>query len=333
MKILVTGSTGFIGSQLVRRLAGLGHDVRAFHRPTSTLRMLEGLPVEHAVGDLTQSDSIQAALEGIEVVFHVAAMLGGRDEPGRMYAVTVEGTRAVLKAARTAGVRRFIHTSSVAALGVPARSQVSGGIVPFINEKHTWNYRPEYWPYGYAKYLAELEVQRATAQGLDTVIVNPSLVFGPGDVYRQNNSLIMQIARQKLPVVVQGGVNAVHIDDVIDGHLAALERGHCGERYILGGENLSILQLVQLIGKVVGKPAPKVMVPVWLVKTLARPIQMLDAFLPIPVETSILRLAGRYFYYDLQKSQSELGLNAPRPTAQAIAEAYQWFQEVGAAEN
>jgi dihydroflavonol-4-reductase len=330
MKILVTGSTGFIGSQLVRRLVESGHDVRAFHRPTSTQRMLEGLPVEHALGDLTQSDSIQAAMQDIDVVFHVAALLGGRDDPGRMYAVTVEGTRAVLQAARAAGVQKFVHTSSVAALGVPAQPQASGLQPLMMNENHTWNYRPEYWPYGYAKYLAELEVQRAVATGLDAVIVNPSVVYGPGDIYRQNSSLVMQIAHQRLRLATSGGVNVVHIDDVIDGHLAALERGQCGGRYILGGENITIVDLVKMIGEVVGKPPPSVTIPANLVKTLARPVKLIEAFLSIPVDTTILRLAGRYFYYDLRKSHSELGLAAPRPAKQAIIDAYNWFREVGA---
>jgi dihydroflavonol-4-reductase len=330
MKILVTGSTGFIGSQLVRRLVETGHDVRAFHRPTSTPRTLEGLPVEHAVGDLTQPESIQAAMQGVDIVFHAAALLGGREDPGRMYAVTVEGTRTVLQAAQAAGVQRFIHTSSVAALGVPEQQQAAGMPPTLINENHTWNYRAEHWPYGYAKYLAELEVQRAVANGLHAVIVNPSQVFGPGDVYRQSNSLVMQIAQQRLPVLTSGGLNAVHSDDVIDGHLAALARGKCGERYILGGENITIVDLAKMIGGVVGKPPPKVVIPSGLVKALLGPVRLLEPFLSLPVDTSILRLTGRYFYYDLRKSHSELGLSSSRPAIQAITDAYQWFQEIGA---
>jgi dihydroflavonol-4-reductase len=331
MKILVTGSTGFIGAQLVRRLVEQGHEVRAFHRPTSTQRMLEGLPVEHVLGDLTRPESLQAAVRDVEVVFHVAALLGRREEPGRLYAVTVEGTRAVLDAAQKAGVRKFVHTSSVAALGVPAQTRVKNIQPPLLNENHTWNFRPEHWPYGYAKYLAELEVQRAVADGLDAIIVNPALVFGPGDVYRQNKSFVMQIARQRLPVIVNGGVNVVHIDDVIDGHLAALERGQTGERYIVGGENLSIGEMVKMISTVVGKPAPVVVAPAGLIKAAVRPMRLLEPFLPLPFEMSILRLADRYFYYDLRKSQSELGLAAQRPAMDAFTDAYNWFLAVGAA--
>src|SRR5512142_1632231 len=119
MNVLVTGSTGFLGAQLCRELLAQGHLVRAFHRASSPMRLLEGLEVEHALGDLTQPETIQAAMEGIEAVFHTAAWMGGHDQPGRQYAVTVEGTRNVMQAARKAGVKRVIHTSSAAALGVP----------------------------------------------------------------------------------------------------------------------------------------------------------------------------------------------------------------------
>ncbi|HSV86266.1 MAG TPA: NAD-dependent epimerase/dehydratase family protein [Levilinea sp.] len=330
MNILVTGSTGFIGSHLVRKLIEMGHTVRAFYRSSSASRSLENLPVEHVLGDLTQPESIRAAMQDIEIVFHAAAMSGGRDDPGRMYAVTVEGTRAVLQAARAAGVHRLVYTSSVAALGVPDQAQSPGLRPPLINENHTWNFPPEYWPHGYAKYLAELEVQRAIASGLDVVIVNPSVVFGRGDVYRQNSSLVVQIARQRLHMITSGGMNIVHIDDVVAGHLAALERGQCGERYILGGENMTLLEVVSMIGEVVGKPPPRVMIPVSLVRLLTPPARILAPFLSLPVDISILRLVGRYFYYDLRKSFSELGLAPPRQAVQAVTDAYNWFRTAGA---
>jgi dihydroflavonol-4-reductase len=328
MNILVTGSTGFLGSRLCRALLDAGHSVRAFHRPTSITRALDPLDVEHALGDLTQRETLESAMQGIEVVFHAAASLGGHDQPGRMYAVTVEGTRAVLQAAREAGVRRVVHTSSVAALGIPERLPLPGTPPPLLNENHTWNYRPDRWMYGYTKYLAELEVQRAVADGLDAVIVNPTLVFGKGDVYRQNSSLVMQVARQRLPALVDGGLNAVHVDDVVAGHLAAMQCGRSGQRYILGGQNLSVFELIQKIALVTGSSLPAILLPDGIVHAMARPARLLETFVDTPIEPSIFYLAGYYFYYDLRKAQVELGLPRPRPVEEAIAEAYEWFREV-----
>lgn len=320
MNVLVTGASGFIGGNLCRALVQAGHRVRAFHRASSVLTLLEGLDVEHAVGDLTQPETVARAMEGIEVVFHAAAWMGNSD-PGKLYAVTVEGTRTVLRCAREAGVRRVVHTSSVAALGVPEYRS------PFpINENHTWNYRPERYPYGYAKYLAELEVQRAVAQGLDAVIVNPALVFGAGDVYRQSRSLLRQVAARRFPFSVEGGLNVVHIDDVIEGHLAALEHGRTGERYILGGENLSLHAMLSLAASVVGVPPPTLVLPAGIVRAAAIPLNAFQRFLNLPVPVETLHLAGYYFYFDTTKARRELGIALERSARQAFADAWEWMR-------
>lgn len=323
MKVLVTGSTGFIGSNLCHALCAQGHEVRAFHRPTSALRLLEDLPVEHFLGDLTRPETITAAMQDMEVVFHCAALLGGPVQPGRAYAVTVEGTRSVMNAARTAGVRRVVHTSSVASLGLPVNGML-------MTENNTWNYRPDYWTYGYSKYLAEQEVQKAVAQGLDAVIVNPAYVLGPGDVYRQTTSLVVQVARGRIPAFVEGGLSVVHSADVTAGHLAALERGRCGERYLLGGDNLTIEQLVRMTASVAGVAAPKVTVPGRAARRMAGLLNLLHPVLNLPLEADILRLAGHNFWLDLSKSRGELNLEPPRPALEAIRAAYEWFVGVGA---
>ncbi len=320
MKILVTGSTGFIGSQLCRALVAEGHEVRAFHRPSSPLSLLEDLQVEHALGDLTQPESVENAMREIEAVFHVAAWMGG-GQVGKQYAVTVEGTRAVMQAARSAGVRRLVHTSSVAALGVPANNKPS-----LLNEYHSWNFRPDHYPYGYAKYLAELEVQKAVAQGLDAVIVNPSVVYGAGDRYRDATSILSRLAARKLNVAVEGGINVVHIADVVEGHLAALRIGRRGERYILAGENLSFLAMLQMAAEVVGVPGPTNVLPAGLLRAAAGPVNSLRNYLDIPVEPTLLRLAGRFFFYDRGKAAQELGLGEARPARQAMEEAWAWIQ-------
>jgi dihydroflavonol-4-reductase len=324
---LVTGSTGFIGSHLCRELLARGFAVRALHRPTSTLRLLEGLEVEHALGDLTQPETLRNAVEGIEIVFHAAAWMGGHDAAGQMHAVTVGGTRSLLQAARQAGVRRFVYTSSVAALGVPlAVGLGSDSPTALIDERHTWNTLPEHYPYGYAKYLAEMEVQKAVAMGLDAVIVNPTYVLGAGDVYRQAGSIVSQVAERRLSIATEGGINCVHVADVTEGHLAAMACGKTGERYILGGENLSHLQLLQLIAGAANVPAPSMVLPAGLVRSLARPAQILRNFLNLPVTPELLRMAGVYFYYDTKKAAAELGMASSRPVIDAVNEALEWFQ-------
>ena len=327
MKVLVTGSTGFIGGALCRALVERGDEVRAFHRQSSTQRLLKGLPVEHVIGDLTQPDSIEAAMRGVEVVFHAGALLGAR--AGRMYTVTVEGTRDILQAAREVGVRRVIHTSSVAALGLPS-DPPPGSQPEILNENHAWNCPPDAYPYGYAKYLAELEVQRAVAQGLDAVIVNPAVVFGAGDVYRLISSIVVQVAQGKIPFSAEGGLNAVHIDDVVAGHLAALEFGRSGERYILGGENLTHTELIRRIAAVAGVSTPRVELPAGLLRAAATPMSWFSAFIHLPVNIDEIRLAGKYFYYETRKAQTDLRLPPPRPVDEALAEAWSWFQANGA---
>jgi dihydroflavonol-4-reductase len=327
LKVLVTGSTGFIGSHLCRELLARGHQVRAFHRATSSMRLLENLEVEHAVGDLTQPETIQAAVEGMEIIFHAGAWMGGHDPTGQQYSVTVEGTRNLLQAARRANVSRVIHTSSVAALGVPQLNPQNNQSQPaLIDEHHSWNYRQDYYPYGYAKYLAEQEVQKAVAMGLDVVIVNPTVVFGAGDIYRQAGSIITQVSQRRLPVATEGGINCVHIADVIDGQMAALACGKSGERYILGGENLTHLALLQMIAGVAEVPMPNMVVPAWLLRMISGPAHTMRSFLSLPVSPELLHMAGIYFFYDLKKSESELGLTSHRPVVDAIREALEWFQ-------
>lgn len=330
MNILVTGSSGFIGSALCRALVNAGHHVRAFHRASSSLKRLGDLPVEHVIGDLTQPDTLSTAVEDIEVVFHTAALMGRDRHPGRLYSVTVEGTRSLLKAARQAGVKRFIHTSSVAALGVPEEPSQPQSPPRLMDEHHTWNYSPQNWHYGYAKYLAELEVQRAVAQGLDAVIVNPTIVIGAGDLYRTTSSYIVQVALRKFPFLTRGGLNIVHLDDVVEGHLAALTYGRRGERYILGGFNMSIVHFIHKIAELIGVQPPAIVFPPGLIRALARPAAWLQSFITLPVDANSLNLAGYYFYVSTRKAQEELHLAPPRPIEAAILQAYQWFQETGA---
>ncbi len=323
MNILVTGATGFIGSSLCRALIRDGHSVRAFHRHASPLTALEGLAVEHCLGDILDPASLAPAMEGVEAIFHCAAMMGPWRNAAQSQASHVVGTHNVLQAARQAGVRRVVYTSSVAALGVP---EPGGAGNTLLNESHPWNAAPTLWPYGYAKHLAEQEVLAAVHDGLDAVIVNPALVFGAGDVHRGRKSVIGQVARGRIPVSVAGGLNVVHIDDVVAGHLAALRLGRAGERYILGGENLSITRMLAIAADVTGRRPPRITLPGAPVRSLAALVNLLSRPLNLPLTGDLLRLAGLYFYYDLEKSHRELRLPPPIAYRLAAEQAYAWLQ-------
>ena len=331
MRILVTGASGFIGSQLCHALSRQGHDVIALHRPASILAALEGIPVQRRIGDMLDPPSLQAALRGVEVVFHTAAPMRPSRDPMATIDVHLRGTRNVLETARRAGVRRLVHTSSVAALGVPdAPPSDSPEASPLLDERHTWNYLPERWPYAFGKHASEQEVRRAVEAGLEAVIVNPSAVFGAGDWYRTQRSLIAQAARGTPIPILPGGVNAVHIDDVILGHLAALERGRPGERYILGGENLTLEAMLRITAEVVGRRPPAVRLPLRVVPLIRAVLEPLRTRLRLPIEPSLLELAGRYFFYDTRKARTELGLPASRPYRLAAEETLGWLRSIGA---
>ena len=326
MKILVTGATGFIGGAICRALTVQGDQVRAFHRATSNTTLLDDLAIEHFIGDLNDPSSFKNAFKGVDAVIHCAAQLGSTTDWQRFYNVTVRGTRAVLEAAHEAKVRRFVHTSSVAALGVPESGPVRNNHTP-ISETHTWNFDPRRWQYGYAKYLAELEVQRAVTLGLDAVIVNPSSVFGPGDILRSQNSVIRLVAERGLRLSAPGGMNVVHITDVVHGHLAALEHGLRGERYILGGENIPHENFFYTILETAGIQARLINLPLPLVRLMRKLFFVTSRLFHLDINPGILNLAGFYFYYDLEKSMRQLNLPAPLSARQAVADANLWFKE------
>ncbi len=316
---LVTGSTGFIGSHLCRALVQCGHEVRAFHRASSRTLALEGLEVEHVLGDVLDLDSLWAAMRGVDWVFHAAARVAHWREGATIIETTVAGTANVLKAARAAGVGRVVYTSSVAALGVPRPGEM-------LDESHTFNYPPGRWPYGYAKHLAEKEVLAATDAGLDCVIVNPASVFGAGDLNLISGELVIRVARRRLPVTTRGGMNVVHIADVVAGHLAAASRGRPGARYILGGENLPHSEIIRLIAHAVGVSPPKIELPPSLVRLAAIGVDMINPIFHLPYNGELLRLSTRFFYYDTARAHRELGLSEPRPFRQAISEAVAWYR-------
>jgi len=257
MNVFVTGATGFLGSELVHQLLNAGYHVRIYRRETSRLDLLRSVvnEIEHSVGDITDLEALRQAMKNIQVVFHVAANVqsGSRS----LTKVNVHGTTAVVDAAHESGVERLVHTSSVAPIG-----QTPDGI---SDEATQWPNDAPMWPYAKSKHLAELEVQRSIAEGLDAVMVNPSLILGPdtsnGKVFHVSHEFIQKIQSGKIWLYPKGGTNVVDVSDVAAGHLAALERGKTGQRYILGSENLSWKDILTILAAAYGVNPPKLLLP------------------------------------------------------------------------
>src|SRR5512145_914920 len=244
MKVLVTGGTGFLGSNLVAALVARGDTVRVLRRSRSALVALDGLPVEYVLGDLLDPDTAAQAVEGCDLVFHVAALASyWRARREQIYTVNVEGTRAMLDACLRAGVPRVVYTSSVAAVGIAPHGKLGNEATPFDSLSASFAYAD-------SKHRAEALVRAAVEQGLQAVIVNPATVIGPGDHYLISGSIIVEQVHGHLPVVPPGGMCVVDVDAVVQGHLAAAAQGRPGERYILGGENLSYRQIAATIADV-----------------------------------------------------------------------------------
>ena len=317
--VLVTGATGFIGAALCRALLDQGHSVRAFYRPTSNPRALDRLDVRHQLGDVLSPESLAPAMLGVDWVFHAAAEAAYWRYPDQVIRTAVEGTRSVVQAARAAGVARLVMTSSLAAIGVPSGDE-------WLDEQHTFNLPAERFPYGYAKHRSEQEALR-TAQGQpEIVIVNPSAVFGPGDAKPISGSLVLEVARGLGFIYFDGGWNVVHIDDVVAGHLAAARLGRPGERYLLGGENLTHRETLAIIAQIVGRRPPWLRLPGWSLSPLASLIDSLRRVVPLPMDGNQLRMSRYRLFCDLAKSQRELGLPAPLPFQQAVQEFWEWYR-------
>lgn len=320
--VLVTGATGFIGSALCRELVARGHSVRALHRKTSSLAALQGLPVERVIGDILEPQTLLPALDGVDWIFHAAAQSDYWRHPELVLQTIVEGTRNVMQAANQAGVKRTVLTSSLGALGVPAPGEV-------ITEDHNFNLPPQRFLYGYAKLQAEIEAFQVASRGLEVIIVNPSVVLGPGDVNRISGSMVIEAARGWGFFWMEGGVNVVHVDDVITGHLAAARLGRSGERYILGGENLTHHQVFTTLTEIAGKRPPWLKISGWMIEPAAIAIEWLRPVVQLPFDSSQLRLSRYHLYCDTSKARHELNLPEPRPFRQAAQEAYDWYREQG----
>jgi dihydroflavonol-4-reductase len=325
MRALVTGATGFVGAAVARALLKQQWRVRALARAGSDRSNLSELALEVCEGDLTQPESLVPALEGCDALFHVAAdyRLGVRDHE-QLYRTNVDGTRAILAAAQAAGVTRVVYTSSVAAVGIPKDGTPGVEDTPVALENMIGHYKR-------SKFLAEEVVREAARAGAPVIIVSPSTPVGPGDVKpTPTGQLILDAAAGRMPAYVDTGLNIVHVDDVAAGHLLAYQHGKPGERYILGGQDMTLRQILQEISKLVGRKAPSIRLPYGAVLPMA---YIAEGWAKITGRSGRLtlesvRMSRKHMFFSSAKAVRELGYTYRAPVL-AFEDAIGWFRKTG----
>ena len=326
MKVFLTGATGFVGSHVARELAGQGAQLRLLVRPTSSLRNLEGLAAETVTGDLLQPESLRTAIRGCDAVMHVAAdyRLWVRD-PKTMYAANVDGTRALLKIAREEGVPRVIYTSSVATMGFKSDGTIVDETTPVSIADMVGHYKR-------SKFFAEQVAIEAARAEQEVIILNPTTPIGPMDIKpTPTGRIIVDFLNRKFPAYVDTGLNLVDVAEVARTHAAALEIGRPGERYILGGENLTLKQILDKMSAITGLPSPNFRV--------AHSVAMSFAFFDETITGRILgrepratveavRMGRKKMFASSAKAQRELGFRIV-PVYNALRAAIDWFRANG----
>jgi len=323
MTAFVTGGTGFIGSHVVRALVANDRRVRCLVRPSSDMANLRGLDIEKVVGDITDADSLRRVMAGCDEVFHCAAdyRLYARD-PRELYRSNVQGTRNVLEVAAELGVRKVVYTSSVGTLalapdGEPVDERARGALGDMVGD------------YKRSKLLAEREAESFCARGLPVVLVSPSTPVGEHDAKpTPTGQIIVDFLNGRLPAYVDTGLNLVDVHDVAAGHLLAAEKGRPGENYILGNINLTLRQMLEVLGRLTGRTPPRVRLPHWIPLALAHletPLARLVGFRPrVPLDG--VRMSKKHMFFDGSKAVRELGF-PQSPIEPALARAVRWFVE------
>lgn len=326
MRAFVTGATGFVGGNLARTLLADGVQVRALVRAGSDQRNLAGLPVELVNGDLASQANLTEQVAGCDVVFHVAAHYSlWRRDAAAIYRANVTGTKNLLAAARHARIKRFVHTSSVAAIGVPAPDTLGTEATQTTLGELVSDYKK-------SKYLAEQAALEAAREGLDIVIVNPSTPIGAHDVKpTPTGEIVLRFLQNRMPAYVHTGLNLIDVEDVARGHVLAWQKGRTGERYILGNRNLTLKEMLQMLSAITGKPAPRIAVPHFIPLAVAFVDEMILAryFGKTPqVAFYSVQMSRKAMYYDAAKAVRQLGL-PQQPIQQALEKAVHWFEANG----
>src|SRR5271166_4510019 len=326
MKAFVTGATGFLGSHVARVLANQGAELRLLVRPTSNLKNLEGLKAETATGDLRDAASLEKAMSGCDTVFHVAAdyRLWVRD-PEEMYRSNVEGTRAILEAARKNGVRRVVYTSSVATMGFTSDGHPA-------NEDSPVSLADMIGPYKRSKFMAEQVALEAGRSGMHVVTVNPTTPVGEQDVKpTPTGRIVVDFLKRKFPAYVETGLNLVDVRECARGHVLALEKGKPGERYILGGENLTLKQILDKLGRISGLPSPTLKLPYFVAYAAGAVDQTVSGRLlgrepRATIET--VRMGKKKMWASSAKAERELEWKS-MPADDGLRRAVEWFRANG----
>jgi len=324
-KALVTGSTGFLGANLVAALNERNIEVIGLKRKNSPDDAIGGLKLTFAVGDILDAESLVGAMKGVDWVFHAAAVADYWRTPKEIiYKVNVDGARNVLEAALKAKVKRLVMTSSAAALGMPTKER------PIRDETDQFDMHPDESPlyhYGHSKHIAEQVMKEYVAKGLDAVSVLPTGIIGPRDFKFNAGEAIAQALKPSLPVIPlsKGGVNWIDVRDCVNTLIAAAETGRAGERYVLGGHNNTHRETVQLINQVLGTSLSVVETPRWFMGMLAQLVWPLQK-LGLPVDKGRVLVSREYVYFNNAKAVKELGLTA-RPFTDSIRDTYLWYAE------
>jgi dihydroflavonol-4-reductase len=323
--VLLTGASGFVGSAVARRLRAAGFPVRALVRTTSPVAHLSDLGLDFVTGDLRDADSVRQAMVGIRYLFHVAAdyRLWARN-PDELTQTNVAGTRLLMQEAMRAGVERVVYTSSVATLAARTDGVSADETMPLTEDKAIGVYKR-------SKVAAERAVEALIAEGLPAVIVNPSTPIGPRDVKpTPTGRIIVEAASGRMPAFVDTGLNMVHVDDVAEGHFAAFERGRIGERYVLGGQNATLADILATVAGAVGRRPPRIRIPRQALMPFAHVTEAVARVTgrePMLTRDG-LRMSKNKMFFSSAKAEAELGYRA-RPYREGITDAIEWFRRAG----
>ncbi len=322
---LVTGATGFVGSAVARVLLREGFAVRALARPGSDRRNLAGLELQIAEGDLTDAASLEAACAGCQALFHVAADYRlWAPKPQELYRANVDGSRSIIGAAQRAGVQRIVYTSSVATLGIPKDGTPGSEDTPVTVDDMIGHYKR-------SKFLAERAVLELAQAGAPVVTVNPSTPIGPRDLKpTPTGRVVRDAAAGRMPAYVDTGLNIAHVDDVAQGHWLAYQKGQIGERYVLGGEDLSLREILGIVAALVGRRPPRVRLPhsaVLPIAYAAEAFARLTGVAPVATVEEV-RMSKKRMFFSCAKAERELGYTH-RPAREALADAVHWYRQNG----